>query len=398
MSLDAIAPLSALPGLPEVALGPLEAPGGPAGAAVAGGGGALLTPDAALPTLGLAGASLATEVTGLAHAERVAGGSAADELAAGGQMRGLTEMARELSRGGPALRGAEDAVAPPSRAEAGGTAAETLLAQAAAGPAAPAASVLPGLVAALHPGTAERLRPASEDVPPGTHRARERERGGRGFTQESQASQEDDPGQGGGDGQDRPAREPRPPAAEPSPDAPWCAPLMAALLVAARKPAARPALEAAAEAWVHGRAVLLACPAAAAGDEDAWLFVLRPAHGPGPLRLCGERLAARLRWARVGGTGRWCLVRVAKSYSLRRGGQLVTQDEGADGRVSCELQLGPFPSVLPRWREVLVRVDLAQRLWQALGTQWSLPLLVCDQPLLGGQWPAEAAGERRAWR
>lgn len=391
MSVDAIAAVPPM-GLPEQAHGALDAPGGLPGAE-AGQAGGLATPDAALPALGLEGAPVATDTWAQAHAETAPWGSPADELAAGGQLRGLTEMAREMARGSHALRSPDGATPAPLRTEAGATPAEGLPAHAgaAAEPIAPHAALLPGAVIALHPGVAERLRPGPEDAPATVRGATERERG------HASPQHEDPPPADGGEGEARERDEPPPdrrrqaPVGEPLPDAAWCAPLLAALQQAARQPAARAALQAAADAWTHGRAVLLACPAAAGDAADAWLFVLRPAPGPGPLRLSGERLAARLRWAQVGGTGRWWQVRVAKSYSLRRGGQLVTQDEGPDGRVSCELQLGPFPAVLPRWREVLVRVDLAQRLWQALGTQWSLPLLVCDQVLLDVTVPAQAA-------
>jgi hypothetical protein len=383
MSVDAAASLSALPALPAEALGPLDLPGGLAEAGAVPSG--PLTPDAALPAFGLEGAPMAGDAWAQAHAETAPWGNPADELAAGGQMRGLTDMARELARSSHALRSPEDA-ATASRADIGGTPAEaTLVARAGAEAALPAATLLAGVVPAFHPGAAERLRPAREDTPsdrPGVvgrdHRGGSQQQGDPDHEQPAGAEREreDDAGE------DHPAHGPVLPVAEPAPEAPWGAPLLAALQQAARQAAARDALQAAAGAWEHGRAVLLACPMAAGSPHDAWLFVLRPARGPGALRLCGERLAARLRWAAPAGAGRWWAVRVAKSYSLRRGGQLVTQDEQPDGRVSCELQLGPFPAVLPRWRDVLVRVDLAGRLWQALGTQWSLPLLVCDQALL----------------
>jgi len=316
------------------------------------------------------------------------GSSPADELAAGGQVRGLTEMARELARGSHALRGAEDAATAPARQEANGTPAEAAVAaQARADAAAPGAAVLPGVVLGLHPASAGPWRPpVDEDA--GRRPVRwPAEREGHG-----DAPGEEAPGEEGGS-DERASAAATLERAEPEPEAPWSAPLLAALRQAAAAPAARAALLAAAEAWERGRAVLLACPSSAPSAPAAWLFVLRPAPGGRTLRLCGERLPAALRWAHAGTPGRWWCVRVAKSYSLRRGGQLVTQDESADGRVSCELQLGPFPAALPRWTEALVRVDLARRLWQALGTQWSLPLLVCDQPLLACDQPLLAIGE-----
>lgn len=400
MSVDAAASLSALPALPAEALALLDLPGGMAEAGAVPSG--TLTPDAALAAFGLDGAPMAGDAWAQAHAETAPWGNPADELAAGGQLRGLTDMARELARSSHALRSPEDAAATASRADIGGTPAEpTLAARAGAEAALPAATLLAGVVLAFHPGAAERLRPAHEDPPsdrPGVvgrdRHGDSRQQGEADHEQQAGAEREreDDTGE------DRPAHGPVLPTAEPAPEAAWGAPLLAALQQAARQPAARDALQAAAGAWEHGRAVLLACPMAAGSSHDAWLFVLRPARGPGALRLCGERLAARLRWAAPAGAGRWWAVRVAKSYSLRRGGQLVTQDAQPDGRVSCELQLGPFPAVLPRWRDVLVRVDLAGRLWQALGTQWSLPLLVCDLPLLAAahddQHPPPPGGTR----
>lgn len=303
------------------------------------------------------------------------GGSPADELAAGGQLRGLTEMARDLARGPHALRSSDDSAIAPLARESGRALDEAALAtQARPDPAAAGAAMLPGAVLALHPGIAAQLRPPVEEMtqrsPPRRHACDD--------CDEEPKEQEDS--------QDE--QESGPPTitqAESTAEASWGTPLLAALRQAAQRPAARSALRAAAEAWERGRSVLLACPVREDEAQAAWLFVLRPARNSRPMRLCGERFAARLRWSRPGAEGRWWCVRVAKSYSLRRGGQLLTQEQDSAGRVSCELQLGPFPPLLPRWNEVLVRVDRVQRLWQALGTQWSLPLLVCDQALLGAK-------------
>ncbi len=352
---------------------------------------ALQPPDAQAATSDVAeapAAALATQAS-LAAAVAAAGGtestpwgsSPADELAAAGQLRGLTEMAREWARGPHALRTADDAASASLHVDSGGAPADAAVStQVHPDPVAPGATMLPGAVLALHPGVAAQLRPAVEEA---AERAGSRWREADGHGEESTPQD---------DGEGEPES---PPSSisqtEPSAEAPWSAALLAALRQAAHHPAARSALQVAAEAWERGRAVLLACPALEDGSPAAWLFVLRPARNARPMRLCGERFAARLRWARPGTEGRWWCVRVAKSYSLRRGGQLLTQEQDSAGRVSCELQLGPFPPLLPRWSEVLVRVDRVQRLWLALGTQWSLPLLVCDQALLGAK-----AGEAMA--
>jgi hypothetical protein len=390
MSIEAAAwsPANSLP--PMELPAQAQAPGSPGGLAAPAG---TLTPDAAMPALGLEGTVASADGLAQAHAESAPWGSPADELAAGGQLRGLTEMARELARGSHALRTAEDSTTLSQRAAA--VPGEALAPMAGATPPelAPATALVPGVLLTLQPGPGERLR-APNDAPrqlDDWRTARDR-RGGRQAGHEAGEDADEDEQHG---------HEPRPPerpgqqaeskAADVPVDAVWCGPLLAALQrAAATAPGARDALKAAADAWGRGRAVLLACPSGVADGQAAWLFVLRPMGGPGPLRLGGERFPARLRWARVGaGTAaRWWAVRVAKTYSLRRGGQLVTQDASADGRVSCELQLGPFPA-LPRWREALVRVDRVQRLWQTLGTQWSLPLLVCDEALLGSALPAE---------
>lgn len=384
MSVESAVPVSSLaPLAPVEAAGPAaQAPEGDL-AAGANGSGLPAGVSGVLASVGVQGA--------LAPDTSPWGSSPADELAAGGQVRGLTEMARELARGSHALRGAEDAATAPARQEANGTPVEAALAgQARTEAAAPGAAVLAGVVLGLHPAAGGPLRPPVDEVPGRRPVRWPAEREGHRDAPGEQAPGED----GGSD--ERASAAASLERAEPVPEAPWSAPLLAALRQTAAAPAARAALQAAAEAWERGRAVLLACPSSGPQAQAAWLFVLRPAPGGRTLRLCGERLPASLRWAHAGTPGRWWCVRVAKSYSLRRGGQLVTQDESADGRVSCELQLGPFPAALPRWTEALVRVDLARRLWQALGTQWSLPLLVCDQALLAIGESALVAREEHA--
>jgi hypothetical protein len=189
--------------------------------------------------------------------------------------------------------------------------------------------------------------------------------------------------------QRRPATAELPAAAQAQP---WCDELIAALRRAASRVSGQPALQVAAEAWLRGRAVLLACPQTDSDRSIGWLFVLWRCIDPqGPL-LRGQRFAARLTWAQQADSQPlWWAVRVAKDHQAGRGRQLITRNElhaprpvDAAGRVSCELQLGPVRPVLARWRDVRVRVDAVQRLWSALDVQWSLPLLVSSEPLLAG--------------
>ncbi|HSI58229.1 MAG TPA: hypothetical protein VLA16_11785, partial [Ideonella sp.] len=180
-----------------------------------------------------------------------------------------------------------------------------------------------------------------------------------------------------------------------APTPPWAAGLLASLRREAARPQAQAALRRAMEAWRCGRAVLLACPQAGPDPASGWLFVLEPGDDAQQPCLQGQRFAARLSWRAPGEQGRWWAVRVAKVHSVRQGRQLNTlaaAGSGSAAAVDCEIQLGPFPLLQPHWREVLVRVDAVQRLWAALDVAWSLPLLVCDRPLLAGG--AGPVGER----
>lgn len=350
-----------------------------------------------------------------AHAETAPWGNPADELAAGAQHRWLSDMARELARPTPpaAWPGVEGGAAPlgatpadtPARA---GTGTEVL----------PAASLAPALFAELRTAEGPVARPVPEE-PPRTRRQRgddERRRS------PGRAPAWDDDAPDAGAPAPSPAGPARPRDAEASPapavpvedeDASCCTALWRALQRAADDPAAQPALQAAAQAWARGRAVLLACPceerraapefldpprgASLPPDPSTgWCFVLRRSAGAADGALAGRRFPARLSWARPaaegGGQAVWHVSRLAKSFATRRGPQLVALEDAPRGgpadpvwRVACELQLGPVPAPTPRWREVLVRVDAARRLWSSLGGQWSLPLIVCRRPLLAGR-------------
>jgi hypothetical protein len=173
----------------------------------------------------------------------------------------------------------------------------------------------------------------------------------------------------------------------------WCEPLTRTLreVLASRVPPQ--ALLAAAEQWQRGRCVVLACPQGDDPAGPAWAFVLwprtpsrRPARGTAPsLALRGLQVDARLQWSAPPGSGQWCHVRVIKEHHPRTGRQLVSLDDGrapAARTVPCEVQLGPVLARSLRWCEVCVRIQAAQRFWQALGTQWSVHVVVCAQPLI----------------
>lgn len=200
-----------------------------------------------------------------------------------------------------------------------------------------------------------------------------------------------------------PAADTEPAAAEPLDAGPlvddrpadWLDPLARAINERLAAPQPPAALSAAVEQWSRGRCVLLVCPQAAGADADfqpGWAFVLwprrgaRPRGGPMAARVAftGQRAEARLQWPPQGGPRGWCSVRAVKQHLAHGGRQLVALDaSGApSGPVPCEVQLGPVRAAAPRWRLAAVRVDAVRRLWNALGGQWSVLLVVCPQPLL----------------
>ena len=80
-------------------------------------------------------------------------------------------------------------------------------------------------------------------------------------------------------------------------------------------------------------------------------------------------------------------MRVVKEHHPRSGRQLVALDESGatneGGRpVPCEVQLGPVLARSLRWCEVRVWIQAAQRFWNALGTQWSVHVVVSALPLI----------------
>lgn len=274
--------------------------------------------------------------------------------------------AKEGAARAPDVAGPAAAPAEPTRTEAGTPAQMLAVVQ---------QSLTPGLALPLWltPPAPHQPGPKGEEAP--SHRRRARPR---------REDEEDTPPP------PRPAL--REPAARPVPRPPeapppaWLPPLMAALRAAALEPPALPALHTAAQAWLQGRGVLLACPQAEDG-EAAWLHVLRRSDGDCP--LAGQRLPVQLQGARVPGERGWWAVRLVKTHEPGRGHQLATiasllqPRPLAPGRASIELQLGAVRAVQPQWQHFLLRVAGAQRLWEALGAQWSWPLLLCSAPLQG---------------
>jgi hypothetical protein len=165
----------------------------------------------------------------------------------------------------------------------------------------------------------------------------------------------------------------------------WREPLMRALRrVLAEQPP--PALLAAVAQWQRGRCVVLACPQGVDPAGPAWAFVLWPRRigAVSPATLQGLRVAARLHWRVPPRPPWWCHGRAVKEHHPVRGRQLVAMS--ADGAtVPCEVQLGPVLARPLRACRVSLRVDAVRRFWAALGTQWSVTVVVCSQALEGAR-------------
>ena len=183
----------------------------------------------------------------------------------------------------------------------------------------------------------------------------------------------------------------------------WCEPLTRALRSALASRVPPQALLSAAEQWKRARCVVLACPQGDDPHGPAWAFVLWPhvqvqgaINGVAPpLVLRGLRVEARLQWSAPPREGQWSHVRVVKEHHPRSGRQLVSLDDTGSSQASraavpCEVQLGPVLARAPRWCEVRLRIQAAQRFWNALGTQWSALVVVSAQPLIAAQ--ANAGG------
>jgi hypothetical protein len=79
-------------------------------------------------------------------------------------------------------------------------------------------------------------------------------------------------------------------------------------------------------------------------------------------------------------------VRVIKEHHPRSGRQLIAAAPAqSTGRVPCEVQLGPVLARALRGCDVCVRIGAARRFWNALGTQWSMHVIVSSAPLIGGR-------------
>ena len=171
----------------------------------------------------------------------------------------------------------------------------------------------------------------------------------------------------------------------------WCEPLTRALRSALGAKTPPPALLLAAEQWARGRCVVLACPQSADPTAAAWAFVLWPrkqtprraASGAPQLNLFGVRVDARLQWATQPDAPRWCHVRVIKQHHPQTGRQLIPSTAEPSGRVPCEIQLGPVLARQLRSCDVCVRINAVRRFWVALGTQWSMQVVVSSHALLG---------------
>jgi len=160
----------------------------------------------------------------------------------------------------------------------------------------------------------------------------------------------------------------------------------------AATPAPR-ALATVSEQWQRGRCVLVACPQGADPAGPAWAFVLRPRRLPRPaapgrplsFALRGWHVDARLHWRQRPLDLLWCHARLVKEHHPQHGRQLIALDEGgaASDLPTCTVQLGPVVVPNHHAAEVCVRIDAVKRLWTALGSQWSVHLLVCSAPLAG---------------
>jgi hypothetical protein len=176
------------------------------------------------------------------------------------------------------------------------------------------------------------------------------------------------------------------PAVEP--DEPWCEALTHALRRALSAGVPPRALVAADEQWRRGRCVVLACPQGADPTAGAWAFVLWPrkdepaADGTPSFGVRGTRVDARLQWSKPPAAGTWSATRVIKSHHPRTGRQLVPATPDATGCVPCEVQLGPVLARALRACDVCLKIGAARRVWSALGSQWSMLVVVSGAPLL----------------
>jgi hypothetical protein len=181
----------------------------------------------------------------------------------------------------------------------------------------------------------------------------------------------------------------------------WSEPLTRTLRSALASRVPPQALLAAADQWKRGRCVVLACPQGHDAAGPAWAFVLWPrpqarrtVDGVAPpLELYGLQVEARLQWSAPPRRGQWCHVRVVKEHHPRTGRQLISLADAPAPRrpVPCEVQLGPVLARSLRWCEVCVRIQAAQRFWNALGAQWSVHVVVSAEPLIAPPQPVHGS-------
>lgn len=173
-------------------------------------------------------------------------------------------------------------------------------------------------------------------------------------------------------------------------DGAWCDALTRVLQAALDTKVPPRALMLAAEQWRRGRCVVIACPQGADPAGAAWAFVLWPRAQPArrtdgsapPLLLFGLRVEARLQWSAPRNGAAWRHVRVIKQHHPQSGRQLVPSAADPSGRVACEVQLGPVLARPLRCCDVCVRINAVRRFWTALGTQWSMHVVVSSHALL----------------
>lgn len=261
----------------------------------------------------------------------------------------------------------------------------------------PAAQLVPTALIGLqvdHPTLWPMTRGFDPEFAP-AHRARVAERDARddewNFYDEDDTSFDDAPPQE----EDKPGDAPVVEDAVDAPEEAWCAPLGRALRVALAARVLPQALVVADEQWRRGRCVVLACPQGTDPAAAAWAFVLWPRRSTDnhTLSFHGARVEARLAWSRRPGAGTWLHARVMKQHHPRTGRQLAPASAETTARVPCEVQLGPVLARTLKPCDVCLKVGAVRRLWNALGSQWSVHVVVSASPLLDAAHDAPHATE-----
>jgi hypothetical protein len=171
-------------------------------------------------------------------------------------------------------------------------------------------------------------------------------------------------------------------------DGDWCEALARGLQAQLAQLVVPPALQAAREQWQRGRCIVLACPQRSDPAGPGWAHVLWPhaeMQAGDKVVLRGVRVDARLQWLALPPTQQWLHARLIREHHPRHGRQMLAADAASAHEstvLPCEMQLGPALERVLRRCEVRVHVSAVQRLWGALGRQWSVHLVVCARPLL----------------